>query len=170
MTNYDDFATMNPQKFELAVKEYSSQKSGKILQTLSQNNNSDILMVQKKVEYLQNLVIELKSDTSNADVLKVLEGLGSDIKVLRDKITALADSLVSVEESEEIVTARFCNNLKLAIQTCCEIVKLLVKIKDDEKTSGENKLFITEIISSVVDINNKLVSLFGECRYRYFKS
>lgn|SRR5574344_641430 len=165
---FDDFAIMSPQAFEQAIKEYKAQTNKKNLKILIQQDSNDITNLQKKLQYLQKLLYELKDDTKNKDVLSVIEQITNDTKFVIDSILKIANPSTETQSVEKLVTTRFCNNLKLAIQTCGEIVKLMVKIKDDVSTSGENKLLITTLINKIVDINNNLVSLFGECKYRGF--
>ena len=165
---YDDFAVLRPEDFETVAKEYSNQGIGKIL---SQNNcqQTNTEGIFKKIEYLQNLVEKLKTHTKNEDVLIVLDGIAEDLQSQRDKLRSLVSEEVWTYSSNEPHTVIFCNNLKLAIQTSSEIVKQLIDIKDSENTVGEIRPQFTEIINAFLDINNKLVSLFGECRYRTFR-
>ena len=108
---------------------------------------------------------DLKKRTSNADILLVLDELSITLQEQTKKLTELFDGLTVSQNNDEEEYKMFCNNLKIAINTTSDIVKLLIEIKDDEKTPSEAKLSLTESINTFLDINNKLVSLFGECRY-----
>lgn len=164
---YDDFAILDKEKFDIVNREYQKQKSCKILSVKKlQPEETESLM--QKIEYLQKLLQKLKANTKNSDTLLVLDGIIQDVQNQQDKINVLLGGAMAMGETEP-ETVIFCNNLKLAIQTTGEIVKQLIEVKDSEQTAGEIKPDYTDIILSFIDINNKLVSLFGECRYRVFR-
>ncbi|MGN1221827.1 MAG: hypothetical protein ACI4TT_01170 [Christensenellales bacterium] len=164
---YDDFAILNEDKMNLANQEYLMHGANKIFSAKSlQPNEKENIM--KKVEYLQNLIEKLKKNTNNEDTLLVLDDLSQSVANQKDKINVLFSEAMALAKEVEPNTVIFCNNLKLAIQTTNEIVKMLIETKDSEQTPGEIRPQYTEIIMAFLDINNKLVSLFGECRYRVF--
>lgn len=164
---YDDFAILDVDKMNLANQEYLKQGASKTFSAKSmQPNEQENIM--KKVEYLQNLIEKLKKNTTNEDALLVLDDLSQSVANQKDKINVLFSETMAIAKEVEPNTIIFCNNLKLAIQTANEIVKMLIEIKDSEQTPGEIRPQYTEIIMSFLDINNKLVSLFGECKYRVF--
>lgn len=168
MEKYNDFA-LGTENFERMAKEYENKKTGEVLETKKDVKESqDFSSLQKQLDYLQNLLAEIKRHTTNSDVLLVLKEIEADVKKQIENINSLFKNNITSQSAEEPETVLFCNNLKLAIQTANDIIKNLVGIKDDEKTSGETKLALTSIINAFIEINNKLVSLFGECRYRTF--
>ncbi len=165
MEIYNDFA-INPQNFEAMAKEYSLQKQSSIFSINKQDiDEKEIKSLTAKLEYLRVLLGDLKKRTSNADILLVLDELSITLQEQTKKLTELFDGLTVSQNNDEEEYKMFCNNLKIAINTTSDIVKLLIEIKDDEKTPSEAKLSLTESINTFLDINNKLVSLFGECRY-----
>lgn len=165
MEIYNDFA-INPQNFEAMAKEYSLQKQSSIFSINKQDvDEKEIKSLTAKLEYLRVLLGDLKKRTSNADILLVLDELSITLQEQTKKLTELFDGLTVSQNNDEEEYKMFCNNLKIAINTTSDIVKLLIEIKDDEKTPSEAKLSLTESINAFLDINNKLVSLFGECRY-----
>lgn len=165
MEIYNDFA-INPQNFEAMAKEYSLQKQSSIFSINKQDvDEKEIKSLMAKLEYLRVLLGDLKKRTSNADILLVLDELSITLQEQTKKLTELFDGLTVSQNNDEEEYKMFCNNLKIAINTTSDIVKLLIEIKDNEKTPSEAKLSLTESINTFLDINNKLVSLFGECRY-----
>ena len=165
MEIYNDFA-ISPQNFEAMAKEYSLQKQSSIFSANKQDvSKEDIKSLFSKLEYLKVLIVDLQKRTSNADILLVLDDLSKVLKEQNQKLSNILDSQTSIQTESEENFKMFCNNLKIAINTTSDIVKLLIKIKDDEQTTGDAKLSLTDSINIFLDINNKLVSLFGECRY-----
>ena len=164
---YDDFAVLDAEKITMANKEYQKQCAGNILSVkslLPQDNEN----LWQKISYLQRLLDKLKQNTKNQDTLLVLEGVLQDVQNQQDKLNVLLNNSTITMGETQPETVIFCNNLKLAIQTAGEIVEVLIKLKDSEETAGELRPDITNIILSFLNINNKLVSLFGECRDRTF--
>lgn len=168
MQLYDDYA-MNPENFEVMAKEYKSQESRVV--GLGANvckiDSNDIKSVFEKIEYLKVLISNLKNHTSNVDALKVLDDISLDVSMQSKNLSNLFGQFVQSENEKEEDIKIFCNNLKLAINTTGEIVKILVKIKDADETF-ELSQNLTNSINNFIDMNNQLVSLFGECRYRAF--
>ena len=123
----------------------------------------------KQVEYLRVLTSDLKTRTKNKDIILVLNDIQSQIKLQSDVFANLFSIAVQSCASDNVDIKMFCNNLKLAIQSATQIVKLLIAIKDLEQTTAQQKLSITDSINQFLDINNKLVSLFGACRYLIYK-
>ena len=165
---YDDFAILDADKAGLANLEYNRQGAGKILsvKSLQPDNYEGIC---QKINYLEQLFKKLKQYTKNQDTMLVLDNLSQDLQNQKDKLNVLLVSETVALGEAEPQTVIFCNNLKLAIQTTNEIVGLLIELKDSDQTAGEFRPQYTQIILSFLDINNILVSLFGECRYRVFK-
>ena len=169
---YDDFA-MEPNNFEAMAKEYMAQSKSKILgNDFSKENNDKLKDRQsalfKNLEYLRVLVEDLKMRTKNEDILAVLAETSNDIVHETQKLNALLGATASAVADDSNQIKMFCNNLKLAIQTASEVVRLLIEIKDDDSISADIKPNLTQSIDAFLTINNKLVSLFGECRYLTF--
>lgn len=165
---YDDFAVIDPEKFGVVANEYQKQNQRKTL-SLKLNKDNDILIrVNEKFETLQGITSKLLKHSRNQDVILVLNQIGEEIDLQKSSINKLIEQGITIQSKSMPDISIFCNNLKLAIQLCAEILKELIEVKDNDNTSGEAKLELTNIINAVIDINNKYVSLFGECRYRIF--
>ena len=168
MQTYDDFA-LSPENFEEMAREYKCNQHQVLgLQVKAfEIDQNDVKMLFEKFEYLRVLVKSLKNHTSNVDVQRVIDDVLIDIadqtKTLSESLKPVAMTFQNNEEDLKI----FCNNLKLAINTTGDIVKLLVRIKDQDESFALSPS-LTKSVSEFVDINNQLVSLFGECRYRGF--
>lgn len=163
---YDDFAVIDPEKFGVVANEYQKQKQGKIL-SINTNENS-LLSVVQKFDTLQGITTKLLKHTVNQDTIFVLNQINEEINLQKSLLNKLIEQGITIQSKSMPDISVFCNNLKLAIQICAEILKELIAVKDADNTTGEVKLEITNIINAVIDINNKYVSLFGECRYRIF--
>lgn len=167
---YDDYA-LNPEVFELMAKEYNQRK--KSITSLSVSvkavKKDDVDELFKKIEYLRVLIGSLKSQTKNIDTISVLDRVLQNVKDEQVKLFNLFDGVVLTSSSDDVMTKIFCNSLKLAIDSTGEIVKCLIKIKDDDETF-ELSSSLTESINTFLDVNSMLVSLFGECRYRVFRN
>lgn len=162
---YDDFA-LSPQNFEVMAKEYALQKQSGVFSVNKQDiSKEDVKSLFSKLEYLRVLLVDLKTRTSNADIIIVLDELSKTLQEQNQKLTELFDGATWIQTDDEENYKMFCNNLKIAINTTSDIIKLLINIKDDEQTPSEVKLSLTNSINVFLDFNNKLVSLFGECRY-----
>ena len=162
---YDDFA-LSPQNFEVMAKEYALQKQSGVFSVNKQDiNKEDVKSLFSKLEYLRVLLVDLKTRASNADIIIVLDELSKTLQEQNQKLTELFDGATWIQTDDEENYKMFCNNLKIAISTTSDIIKLLINIKDDEQTPSEVKLSLTNSINVFLDFNNKLVSLFGECRY-----
>ena len=165
MEIYNDFA-ISPQSFEEMAKEYSSQMNSGALSVKASEVESRITKkLFNNIEYLRVLISDLKSHTTNRDVLIVLSDVSDEIEKQNSIFKSILQNHISALEDDDVRADMFCNNLKLTIQTAGEIIKILVEIKDSANYNVENKPVVTEIINAFVDINNSLVSLFGECRY-----
>lgn len=168
MQMYDDYA-MSPENFEIMAKEYNINQN-KVLSLKTKAceiNQDDVKLLFNKIEYLRVLVDNLKNHTSNIDILKVLDDVAIDIQDQTKQLSEVLGRIVKGFDNQDDEIKIFCNNLKLAINTAGDIIKLLVKIKDEDETF-ELSPKLTNNINEFVDINNQLVSLFGECRYRGF--
>lgn len=166
---YDDFAVLEPEKFGMVAKEYNKKNGGKVLSVKTVEHPEDELeSIAKKFENLLFIVERLLGGTGNTDAIAVLNEIKQDIKTQQEIVIRLVEEGITVQSRELPDVARYCNNLKLALQVCGEIIKALVEVKDDDETSGEAKLELTNVINTMIDVNNKIVSLFGECRYRTF--
>lgn len=166
---YDDFAVLEPEKFGMVAKEYNKKNGGKVLSVKTVERPEDELeSIAKKFENLLFIVERLLGGTGNTDAIAVLNEIKQDIKNQQEIVIRLVEEGITVQSRELPDVARYCNNLKLALQVCGEIIKALVEVKDDDETSGEAKLELTNVINTMIDVNNKIVSLFGECRYRTF--
>lgn len=166
---YDDFAVLGTEHYSAMAKEYNNQQSGKILSVKKADESTQLLEdVSRKFYDLSFIVNRLLEITTNSDAIGVLNEIEHDINTQSEIIKGLIETGVSVQNNKQIDVERYCNNLKLALQVCGEIIKELISIKDRETTSGEAKFALTNVIGAMIDINNKIVSLFGECRYRNF--
>ena len=170
MEKYDDYA-VSPQNFEAMAKEYNKCIQSNMLNikhvadVSTQFDENAIKSLFNKIEYLRVLINDLKNQTKNQDILTVLSQITDDIQ---SQINLLSDAFKTnfvAKQDNEDEFKMFCNKLKLAINTTSDIVKLLIGIKDDENTISDIKLILTSSINGFLDINNELVSLFGECRY-----
>ena len=168
MQMYDDYA-LNPQNFGIMAKEFSKCQKGEVFSVTQKKilENFDKEPLFKKVEYLKALIKDLKTRTSNKDVLLVLEDVFENVEKQRQTLQNVFED-VSISSFNKPNIDMFCNNLKLAINIAGEIARLLILAKDDESTSYDTKLVLTNVIFAFLDINNSLVSLFGECRYLTF--
>lgn len=169
MNIYDDYA-VSPSNFEKMAKEYSLQSNGKILSLKAKQceiSQDDVDALFAKIEYLRVLVGNLKNRTNNTDVLLVLNNISSEIATNVTNLSGVLNGGVKTFEREDQNYEIFCNNLKLSINTTGDIIKLLIKIKDDDVTF-QFAPKLTDATDSFIDINNQLVSLFGDCRYRNF--
>ena len=146
------------------AKEYSLIQKSQILKTKKcEIDPDDISLLFAKIEYLKVLTNDLKNRTKNVSILQVLNEISAKIEQNNDNLTEILEKNVKTE-SIESEAKMFCNNLKLAINTTGDILKLLVKIKNDDETF-ELSPALTEVINSFIEINNQYVSLFGECQY-----
>ena len=169
MEFYDDFA-FNPNNFEVMAKEYNKQMHSNVLSVKKEDINEKLVRsLFNKIEYLRVLVNDLMQRTSNADIMIVLDDISSQISAQNNTLKSLFDDGISVQNQNEDNFIMFCNNLKIAINTTSDIIKILIEIKDDETTNANAKLTLTQVINSFLDINNSFVSLFGECRYLRYK-
>lgn len=169
MKEYDDFA-VNLSNFETMAKEYNAKIQSKALGVDSLNvDEKDIKNLFNKVEYLRVVVSNLKKHTTNSDILLVLDDVITRIVSQNNTLTEILSKDVIVESQSQDEFKMFCNNLKIAIGTSSEIVKILIDIKDSNNIVAEIKPELTESINSFLDINNSLVSLFGECRYLRYR-
>ena len=154
---YDDFATLKPDMFEQVAKEYNKQNSGKILSVNKCGQvDPNFESVQKKISGLKKII----------DVAFVLKNIKTEVELQEKNIISLVGQELEALSSEIPQTSVFCNNLKLAIQLCTEIVKGIVMLKDSDNVSQNGKLQLTQILYLFIEITNKFVSLFGECKYR----
>ena len=168
MNKYDDFA-LDFSSFENMAKEYNAQIQSNALKVEKKDvDEKQVNSLLSKIEYLKVLVSDLKRRTSNADILLVLDDISNNIKSQNQILTELFGQGTSIQSQEEDNFKMFCNNLKVAISTTSEIIKTLIEIKDNESVDADTKLKLTEVINCFLDINNSLVSLFGECRYLRF--
>ena len=171
MELYDDFL-MSPENFETMAKEFDKKAKGEILSVKKTSvNENDVKDLFKKIEFLRVLVVDLKSKTKNQEILVVLSDISNQIEsqnnTLAEVFEDVATNNVGVQESAEEMAKMFCNNLKIAISTASDIVRLLIKIKDEDN-SFVLAPKLTESTNVFLDINNQLVSLFGECRFLRF--
>ena len=165
MEKYNDFA-INPNIFDVMAKEYQVHTQSKAQSVKVKDfDKKDISELFAKLEYLQTLIKALMANTQNADILLVLDDIQSSLQSQNNLLSELFDSNISTQGMQDEQFKMFCNNLKIAINTTSDIVKILIKIKDSEATDFDKKEKLTNIINSFLDINNNLVSLFGECRY-----
>ena len=164
MNMYND-GLVDTSKFEQMAKEYRLLQKSQILKTKKCEISSDeISMLFAKIEYLRVLTNDLKNRTKNADILLILGEISKKIEENTESLSKILNQNTLVQCQTKAEAKMFCNNLKLAINTPGDILKLLVKIKDDDSTF-ELSPPLTEIINSFIEINNQYVSLFGECQY-----
>ena len=165
MEKYDDFA-INPGMFETMAKEYQVQSLSKMQSvTIKKPDKELVKNLFAKIRYLQSLLNTLKQHTKNADIISVIDEIYVSTQNQTEILVNLFDDVVISQNADEDDFKMFCNNLKIAINTTSDIIKLLISIKDDEAVDYEIKEKLTGVINSFLDINNNLVSLFGECRY-----
>ncbi len=169
MQVYDDYA-LSPENFEVMAKEYKAKESNILsLKTkVSEIDRIDVDSLFNKIEYLRVLVNDLKTRTTNSDVIVVLNQISDDIATETQNLSQTLDGGTIALENETMPIDMFCNNLKIAINTTGDILKLLIKIKDDDETF-ELSPVLTSSTNTFLEINNQLVSLFGECKYRSFR-
>lgn len=152
-------------KFEQMAKEYSLLQKSQILKTKNCDISSDdVSMLFAKIEYLKVLTNDLSTKTKNADILLILGEISKKIEENTENLSKILNQNALVQCQTKAEAKMFCNNLKLAINTTGDILKLLTKIKDNDSTF-ELSPALTEIINSFIEINNQYVSLFGECQY-----
>ncbi len=165
MENYDDYA-VNPQMFETMAKEYQVQSLSKMQNvTIKELDKELIKSLFNKIEYLQALINTLKQHTKNANIILVIDETLNLLDSQQHVLINLFDGGIATQSVGEDDFRMFCNNLKIAINTTSDIIKLLIEIKDNELVNFEKKEKLTMVINEFLDINNNLVSLFGECRY-----
>ena len=164
MNDYDDYA-INPSNFEQMASEYNLQKQ-KIfsLTKKCEIDKSDVNSLFEKTEYLKTIVLDLEARTKNGNILLVLKEILEEVESSTKNLSNIFDDSVKTYQTEQFELVMFCNNLKLAINIVGEIIKLLIKIKDDD-IKFEYSQVLTNEINRFIDINNKLASMFGECRY-----
>ena len=127
---YDDFA-LSPQNFEVMAKEYALQKQSGVFSVNKQDiNKEDVKSLFSKLEYLRVLLVDLKTRTSNADIIIVLDELSKTLQEQNQKLTELFDGATWIQTDDEENYKMFCNNLKIAINTTSDIIKLLINIKN----------------------------------------
>ena len=164
MNMYND-GLVDTSKFEQMAKEYSLLQKSQILKTKNCDISSDdVSMLFSKIEYLKVLTNDLKNRTKNADILLILGEISKKIEENTEILSKILNQNALVQCQTKAEAKMFCNNLKLAINTTGDVLKLLVKIKDDDETF-ELSPPLTEAINSFIEINNQYVSLFGECQY-----
>ena len=169
MKDYNDFA-VNLSNFEAMAKEYNAQIKSSALKITNQNIDERIISnLFNKIEYLKVVVNNLKKQTSNKDILLVLDDISSQIVKQNDSLSTILSQNATVQSQGQNNFKMFCNNLKIAISTTSDIVKILLSIKDDDNVLVNIKPLLTDSIDTFLDINNSLVSLFGECRYLRYR-
>ena len=165
MNKYDDFS-IDLSNFEAMAKEYNAQIKSNVLKVEQQDvNNENIKSLFNRIEYLKVVVNNLKSHTSNNDILVVLDDTYNKILEQNIFLNNILNGGIFVQNQSQDEFKMFCNNLKIAISTASDVVKVLVKIKDSDIVESDIKPKLTESVNVFLDINNSLVSLFGECRY-----
>ena len=168
MNKYDDFA-LDFESFENMAKEYNAQIQSNALKVEKKDvDEKEIKSLLSKIEYLKVLLNDLKRITSNADILLVLDDISSGVESQNKILVELFGQGITIQAQAEDNFKMFCNNLKAAIGTTSEIIKTLIEIKDNASVDANTKLKLTEVINNFLDINNSLVSLFGDCRYLRF--
>ena len=168
MNKYDDFA-LDFESFENMAKEYNAQIQSNALKVEKKDvDEKEINSLLSKIEYLKVLLNDLKRITSNADILLVLDDISNGVERQNKILVELFGQGITIQAQAEDNFKMFCNNLKAAIGTTSEIIKTLIEIKDNASVDANTKLKLTEVINIFLDINNSLVSLFGDCRYLRF--
>ena len=169
MNIYND-GLIDASKFEQMAKEYALMQKSQILKTKKcEISFDDVNTLFAKIEYLKVLTNNLKNRTKNDDILLILGEIFAKIEENEQILSKTLNRNTSVQSLFKAEAKMFCNNLKLAINTTGDILKLLVKIKDDDETF-ELSPALTETINSFIEINNQYVSLFGECQYLKYNS
>ena len=169
MSVYND-ELIDVSTFEQMAKEYNLVQKSQILKTgkldISQDDKN---LLFAKIEYLKVLTDNLKNLTKNANILQILGEILQKIDKNSQILIELLGQSIAVQTTNQTELTMFCNNLKLAINTTGDILKLLVKIKTDDETF-ELSPSLTQQINSFIEINNEYVSLFGECQYLKYYS
>lgn len=169
MKDYNDFA-VNLSNFEAMAREYNSKIQSKALKVTNQSVDMQTIKdLFTKIEYLRVVVNNLKNHTTNSDILLVLDEISIQIKNNNEMLLNILSKDIIVQSQSQDEFKMFCNNLKIAISTASDIVKILIVIKDSDNISSDIKPKLTESINAFLDINNSLVSLFGECKYLRYR-
>ena len=166
MEQYNDFA-INPENFEKMAKEFNLQKSNVLTVKNSSISNEQKMELKRKLRELAFIVKNLAKYTNITAVVEVINNIDESIKKEYDNLLPIFEDVVEKESEDEQNYKMFCNGLKLSINIVAEIIKLLIEIKDSDD-SFQYSTVLTNSINNFLDINNQLVSLFGECRYRTF--
>ena len=172
---YDDFA-INPNMFETMAKEYKLQQKNilslnvKTNQTDNAIDKESLLKLFDEIKQLQSLLYNLMSLTTNNDIKQVVNDIIAEVEIENQNLLNTFENLniSKTMASDEIEKKKiFCNLLKSVVNKTSEIIKLLVAIKDSD-TLFQYSTILTFSTNQFLDINTKLVSLFGDCRYRTF--
>lgn len=161
MEVFNDWQMMGEDNQNLAQKEFAKISKSEIYATKQSDFSKEIF---DKIAYLKSLLPILKQHNSNSDVRFVLNGIEKNIDEQVKLLHTVFETFAGIFSTEIIETKIFCNNLKLSIQTCLEIINLLSK---QNVKFGNNKI-VEKILENFVDICQKYTSLFGECQYRIF--
>ena len=168
---YNDYATLDFDKFETVAKEYA--RSVNVFKTCSLENKNVISAIKtennetlsQKLDYLNGLINNLKTNTRNQNLKNLIELLEFDVQNYSSRFKRIfGDDIHSLSE-ENLMAEMFCNNLKLAIQTSLEIEESLIfalQLEADQSVKDVIKSFIKEMFQ----FSKRLVSLFGDCKYR----
>lgn len=174
--DYNDYATLDINKFEQVAKEYKNSinvykslntedRVSKILDETKKEYGSNL---KNKFNYLQDLVQNLKFHIKNENLNIVVQNLCSDIKDYIERYNKLyLENIIIYSEEDNQIVEQFCNNLKLSIQTSLEIIEGLTEVADLEQNS-QIKNIINNLVTDMFSFAKKLVSLFGECKYRHY--
>ena len=164
MEVFDDWQIMGEQSQLQAQAEYAKLKTG---QALSVNGNDYSASIFEKIAYLWQLLFVLKKHNNNNDIILILNNIEKQIKEQIGVLKVIFEQSTQAMQTESVDTKIFCNNLKLSVSTCFEIINLLVKQQAENLNIDIDKK-ISVVIENFCDICQQYVSLFGECKYRVF--
>ena len=166
MEKYDDWAQMGGINQQLARREYEKMALSKAYGVEKIERKESVF---EKIAYLKTLLPILKSHNRNVDVRRVVDEIESDVEIQTKELHKIFDKRISALEMSVPDTQIFCNNLKLSIQTCLEIIQILGHEKNKQGYDTNCQKDITHVIENFFEITKKYVSLFGECKYRAFE-
>ena len=164
MDVFDDWQVMGEQSWLQAQSEYSKLQKSQIFGVNGLDYSTSIF---EKIAYLRQLLLVLKQHNSSEDVLLVLDEIDKEMGEQSKLLKSVFEPTSKALQMESIDTKIFCNNLKLSVGVCLEIINLLFKYCSDNLHLSNSKK-LNDVIESFFDICHKYVSLFGECQYRVF--
>lgn len=165
MERYNDWAIMGAENQQMASKEYKKISKSKAYSVDFEEKEEGVF---EKIAYLKSLLPILKEHNKNVDVRQVIDEIEYEISIQAGKLHKIFHKDISALETNIPDTQIFCNNLKLSIQTCLEIIKILEEEKNKQDINEQKQKDIAHVLNEFLNITKKYVSLFGECKYRVF--